>query len=124
MFTLCVCPAPTNPLNSSCPSPYKEGRQVGSGPILRTLSKASRNQVVSQVKVKPGTDIISCKRIQPTALVLPTPQTELFLPEPPHIGQSLVCPLSGGFSCFAAPSPPHSIYSTKLIHFVGSKVPP
>ena len=29
MFTLCVCPAPTNPLNSSCPSPYKEGRQVG-----------------------------------------------------------------------------------------------
>ena len=36
----------------------------------------------------------------------------------------MVCPLSGGFSCFAAPSPPHSIYSTKLIHFVGSKVPP
>ena len=78
---LCAPPQPTHQAAAVHPL-IRRGDKWASGPILRTLSKASSNLVVSQVVVKPGTDIISCKRIQPTALVLPTPQTELFLPDP------------------------------------------
>ena len=108
---------PTNPPSSSCPSPYKEIRQVGqwaNSHLCVRFRKPLATSAVSEMMVKPNRrkPATSCKSIQGTALVLLRQSCSC----PTHIGQSLVCPLSGGFSCSAEHSHPHSIYTAKLVH--------
>ena len=111
---ICVCAPPRPNHQAAAVHPLiRRADKWASGPILtyaydfgKPLASSKVSSVEKPNRMKPETDQISCKPIQPTALIFPAPQTEVFLPMP-HIRHRFVCLLSGGFSRFDAQSVRH-----------------